>query len=301
MKKSTIRIIPKLDIKGPNLVKGLQFEGNRVLGSAWGFAEAYYADGADELIFQDVVASLYLRNGLKEIVSKTAGNIFIPLTVAGGIRSVDDIREMLRAGADKVAINTAAVERPELISEAAKVFGSQCIVSSLEVFKAGDKYQVWVDYGRQVTERNAIDWAREVVDRGAGEILLTSINNDGMGRGYDLKLTELIARSVSVPVIACGGAGSKEDLKAVVDAGADAVSASSLFHYQYMKPIDAPTMTFHEKRLRMGEAIDSGNIEFLTGGYGGGRAIMVTPTSIRQAKSFLHESGIEVRKLQEVA
>lgn len=266
-----------------------------MLGSAWGFAEAYYADGADELIFQDVVASLYLRNGLKEIVSRTASNIFIPLTVAGGIRSVDDVREFLRAGADKVAINTAAVESPSLISDAAKVFGSQCIVSSLEVFRTGNNYRIWVDYGRQVTNRDAVEWAREVVDRGAGEILLTSINRDGMGKGYDLELIEKIAKVVSVPVIASGGAGGKEDLKRAVDAGADAVCASSIFHYHYMQPVQAPTMTFHERRLRMGEHIDSGNIEFLSSGYGGERAMMVQPTSIREAKNDLRERGLSVR------
>jgi len=290
-----IRIIPKLDIKGPNLIKGIQFEGNRVLGSASGFAEQYYLDGADELLYQDVVASLYLRNGLTEIVKKTAQNIFIPLTVAGGIRSVEDMRTLLRAGADKVAINTAAVERPELISEGAKVFGSQCIVSSLEIFEVDGVYQVWVDFGRGVTKRTAAEWAREVVDRGAGEILLTSINRDGMGKGYDLKLVELIATSVSVPVVACGGAGTKEDLKAVIEAGADAVSASSIFHYNYMKPTQTPTMTFHEKRLRLGEHIDSGNVEFLSQGYGGEQAIMVQPSGIPEVKSFLRDSGIPTR------
>lgn len=296
---ATIRVIPKLDIKGPNLVKGLQLEGNRVLGTAWDFAETYYAQGADELIFQDVVASLYLRNGLKEIVRRTANNIFIPLTVAGGIRSVEDIREILRAGADKVAINSAAIENPALLSEGAKIFGSQCIVSSIEVFRVKDKFQVWVDYGRQVTEKDAIEWAKEVVDRGAGEILLTSINNDGMGRGYDLELTHKIASMVPVPVIACGGAGSKADLKAVIDAGADAVSVSSLLHYHYLKPIDTPTMMFHEKRLRMGEHIDSGNVEFVSTGYGGERAIMVNPTSLPDVKSYLHDEGVSVRLLQE--
>jgi cyclase len=146
-----------------------------------------------------------------------------------------------------------------------------------------------------VTQKTAVEWAREVVDRGAGEILLTSINRDGMGKGYDLKLVELIAKSVSVPVVACGGAGSKTDLKAVIDAGADAVSASSIFHYNYMKPVQAPTMTFHEKRLRLGDHIDSGNVEFLSRGYGGERAIMVTPTSIPEAKTFLKESGVPIR------
>jgi len=298
---ATVRLIPKLDIKGPNLIKGLQFEGNRVLGTAWDFAEAYYNDGADELIFQDVVASLYQRNSLVDIVRKTASNIFIPLTVAGGIRSVEDMRELLRAGADKIAINTAAVENPAIISEGAKVFGSQCIVASLEVFNTGGRYQIWVDYGRQVTARDALEWAREVVDRGAGEILLTSINQDGMGSGFDLRLVERIASLVSVPVIACGGAGNSNDLLKVIQAGADAVSASSMLHYKYMKPIKTTTMLYAEKRLRMGEQIDSGNSEFLAEGYGNDRAITVTPTSIPKAKEFLRTSGVSVRMPQEIS
>jgi imidazole glycerol-phosphate synthase subunit HisF len=291
----TIRIIPRLDIKGPNLIKGIQLEGNRVLGSAWHFAESYYEDGADELFFQDAVASLYQRSSLFDIVRRTASNIFIPLTVGGGIRSVDDIREMLRAGADKVAINTAAVEYPDLLSQGAKIFGSQCIVSSIDVFFHQGKYQVWTDYGRQVSNRDAFEWAKEVVDRGAGEIFLTSINQDGRGKGYDLKLIEKVARSASVPVIACGGAGNKEDFRKVLDAGADAVSAASVFHYRTMKPIDAPTMTFHEKRLRMGDMVDSGNIEFLVSGYGKDRAVMVTPCSVGEVKRHLRENQYPTR------
>ena len=261
-----IRVIPRLDIKGPNLIKGIQFDGHRVLGTAEQFAELYYKEGADELIYQDAVASLYRRNSLVDIVKRTAEKIFIPLTVAGGIRSVEDVRVILRAGADKVAINTAATENPNLLKEAAKEFGSQCIVSSIEAFKSNKtgKYQVWVDYGREVTTLDAIDWAKQVVDLGVGEILLTSINNEGMGTGFDLELTKEIASKVHVPVIACGGAGKAEDFCSVVNEGmADAVAAASVFHYNYATPIDKPFMSFEEARLRMGDHIDSGNIDFL--------------------------------------
>jgi len=294
-----VRVISRLDIKGPNLIKGIQFDGHRVLGTAEQFAELYYQEGIDELIYQDTVASLYRRNSLLDIVQKTAENIFIPLTVAGGIRSVDDIREILRAGADKVAINTAATENPQLLSQAAKIFGSQCIVSSIEAYrKEGGKYQVWVDYGREVTSLDAVEWAKQVVDLGVGEILLTSINNEGMGCGYDLELVEKISSLVPVPVIACGGSGCKSDFVDVVNqAGADAVAAASVFHYHYAAPVDKPFMSFKEARLRMGEHIDSGNIDFLNHGYGRQRAIMVESASVGEVKEIMTENKIVVRPL----
>jgi len=293
----SVRVIARLDIKGPNLVKGIQFDGYRVLGTAEEFADLYYREGADELIYQDVVASLYRRNSLLEIIRRTAKKIFIPLTVAGGIRSIENIREILRAGADKVAINTAATENPNLISEAAKVFGSQCIVSSIEAFrKKDDKYEAWVDYGRQTTNLDAIEWAKQVESLGAGEILLTSINYDGMGKGYDLELIKKVSSSVNIPVIACGGAGKKDDFsQAVKEGNADAVAAASVFHYNYATPKDKPFMSYSEARLRMGEHIDSGNIDFLNHGYGRMRAITVEPASIKEVKLSMLESGIVVR------
>ncbi len=292
-----IRVIARLDIKGPNLIKGIQFDGYRVLGTADQFAKLYYKEGIDELIYQDAVASLYRRNSLLDIIRRTAGEIFIPLTVAGGIRSIEDIREILRAGADKVAINTAATENPSLLKEAAKIFGSQCIVSSIEAFRTDSgKYQVWVDYGREVTSLDAIEWAKQVVDLGVGEILLTSINREGMGSGYDLELTQRISSMVHVPVIACGGAGCKEDFsRSVLEGEADAVAAASIFHYNYATPVDKPFMSFEESRLRMGEHIDSGNIDFLNNGYGGQRAVTVTQASIGDIKDDMAQKGIAVR------
>jgi cyclase len=292
-----IRIIARLDIKGPNLIKGLQFDGYRVLGTAGEFAEIYYREGVDELIYQDVVASLYRRNSLFEIIEQTAKKIFIPLTVAGGIRSIEDIRCILRAGADKVAINTAAIENPRLLSEASKIFGSQCIVSSIEAYKKDDgSYEVWVDYGREPSGVDAIEWAKKVEDLGAGEILLTSINNDGMGKGFDIELINEISTMVSIPVIACGGACGRNDfVKAVKEGKADAVAAASVFHYYYAMPKGGYTMQFNEKALRMGRHIDAGNIDFLRNGYGGQKAIMVNPCSIAEIKKELIKYNINTR------
>lgn len=296
-----VRVIPRLDIKGPNVVKGLQFDGNRVLGTPEVLAEIYYREGADELIFYDIVASLYQRNTLLQYIQKTAEKIFIPLTVAGGIRSVKDIREILRAGADKVAINTAAVENPKLIEDASRVFGSQCIVANIEFHRIDkDRYEPWVDYGRQPTGLDALEWAKKAVDLGAGEILLTSVDRDGMGTGYDNDFISKVAKAVKVPVIACGGAGSKEDVLSAIRSGAaDAVSAASIFHYYYaVSPgDDRPFMSFVEPRLRMGESIDSGNIHFLKEGYGASRELMVKPTSIADLKNYLHSEGVQVRPL----
>ena len=297
MIKSNIRIIPRLDIKGPNLIKGIQFDGHRVLGTAEEFAEIYYNEKADELIYQDTVASLYNRNSLLEIIKSTAEKIFIPLTVAGGIRSINDIRKILRAGADKVAINTAAIENPNLLYEAAKVFGSQCIVSSMEIYRKENGFcEVWVDYGREPTGINALEWAKKVEDLGCGEILLTSINRDGMGAGYDIETISSISTSVSIPVIACGGAGKKEDFIDVVNSGfANAISAASIFHYNYAIPKKSHTMQFNKEELRMGKNIDSGNIDFLCRGYGGQRSITVQPCSISEVKETLQNASIETR------
>jgi imidazole glycerol-phosphate synthase subunit HisF len=228
-----VRVIPRLDIKGPNLVKGIHLEGLRILGKPEDFARRYSADGADELIYVDVVASLYQRNSLDDIVERTAAEIFVPLTVAGGIRTTEDIARLLRAGADKVAINTAAIARPAFLSEAARMFGSQCIVLSIEAKRQGPGiWEAYTDNGRERSGRDAIAWAREGVELGVGEILVTSVDREGTGKGYDLELIGAIAPHVSIPVIACGGAGSPTDVVAAVTEGrADAVSMASILHY----------------------------------------------------------------------
>ncbi len=299
-----IRIIPRLDIKGPNLIKGIQLDGHRVLGTPEVFAEIYYREGADELIFYDTVASLYQRNSLVEYIRKTAEKIFIPLTVAGGIRSIQDIQQLLRAGADKVAINTAAIENPSLLSDASKFFGSQCIVASVEFYKQKNGFcEVWVDYGRQPTGVDAYDWVRRAVDLGAGEILLTSINQEGMGRGFDIDFTSKVSETVPVPVVVCGGAGKKEDFLDVIRRGkADAVSAASCFHYYYAAPPgdDRRWMSFNEPRLRMGEDIDSGNIDFLREGYGGFKDVQTDRISLPEIKKYLCENGVPIRPLPKI-
>ena len=229
----TIRIIPRLDIKGPNLVKGIHLEGLRVLGKPEDFAYHYYEQGADELIYQDTVASLYQRNSLLDIITRTAEKIFIPLTVGGGLRSLQDINNVLRAGADKVAINTAAVNRPEFIKEASRAFGSSTIAVAVEAIRQPDgSYLAYTDNGREHTGVDVMDWVRKIETLGAGEILLTSIDKEGTGEGFDIDLIHQVASSVSIPVIAHGGAGSPSDVADAVNIGcADAVAVASLFHY----------------------------------------------------------------------
>lgn len=230
---SSVRLIPRMDIKGPNLIKGIHLEGLRVLGNPQDYAIKYYEQGADELLYIDVVASLYGRNNLSEIIKKTVENVFIPITVGGGIRSVEDVHHILRSGADKVAINTAATRNPELISEVSKHFGSQCMVLSIEA-KCIDKYkwEVFTDNGRERTGKGVIDWIKEAVDKGAGEILLTSIDQEGTQKGFDIDLVHEVSEEVPVPVIASGGMGSlKHMLDVINEAKADAVSMAHVLHY----------------------------------------------------------------------
>lgn len=229
----TVRIIPKLEVKGQNLIKGVRMEGLRIMGKPEDAALRYYHDGADELIYIDLVASLYQREAILSLVRRTAQQVFIPLTVGGGIRTIDDIRTMLRAGADKVAINTAAVKRPNFIREAAQIFGSQCIVISIEAQRKDGGWEPYTDSGRTSTGLDAVDWAKHVASLGAGEILLTSINQDGTYEGYDLELIRSIATYVPLPVIAGGGAGSPNDFyKACTEGKADALCASAAFHFR---------------------------------------------------------------------
>lgn len=227
------RLIPRLDIKGQNLIKGIHLEGLRVIGDPQEYARKYYEQGADELVYVDVVASLYGRNSLHDIVRRTAQDVFIPLTVAGGLRSVDDVKEMLRAGADKVGINTAATKRPELISEVARKFGSQCMVLSIEAKRvAPGRWEAYTDNGREPTGLDVLEWAQRGVELGAGEILLTSVDQEGTRGGFDLALIAAIATAVQVPVIASGGMGSPDDaVKAVREGKADAVAMADILHY----------------------------------------------------------------------
>jgi imidazole glycerol-phosphate synthase subunit HisF len=250
-----IRIIPRLDIKGPNLVKGIHLEGLRVLGKPENFAKLYYEQGADELIYQDAVASLYQRNSLTEIITRTADNIFIPLTVGGGLRTLQDINKVLRAGADKVSINTAAINNPSFINEASLSFGSSTIVVAIEAIRQPDgNYLAYTDNGREYTGVNVLEWAQEIERRGAGEILLTSIDREGTGQGFDIELISKISSSVNIPVIAHGGAANISHLvQSINDAKADAISLASMLHYASINR-DVSTVGKYNKE---------GNIEFL--------------------------------------
>jgi len=253
----TIRIIARLDIKGPNLVKGIHLEGLRVLGKPENFAKYYYECGVDELIYQDVVASLYGRNSLKDMISKTAKRVSIPLTVGGGLRSIEDINLVLRAGADKVSINTAALKNPEIIKVASRKFGSSTILIAIEAIKqANGSYLAYTDNGRQYTGIEVIEWAKKVEEYGAGEIILTSVDNEGTGLGFDIELTKAVSESVSIPVIAHGGAGKIEHIIEVIQNGkADAVAVASILHYDSIK-----------KLIQDMEDPIEGNVEFLKRG-----------------------------------
>jgi imidazole glycerol-phosphate synthase subunit HisF len=229
-----IRVIPRLDIKGPNVVKPVQTEALRVVGNPKELARRYYQEGADELIYLDIVASLYQRNLDFDLLKTVADNIFIPITVGGGIRSVHDINNVLRSGADKIAINTYAVKHPNFIKEAVREFGSQCIVLYVEAKKQPDgSYEVYTDGGREKTGVEAIGWIKKAIVLGVGEILLTSIDKDGTRSGYDIGLLKQVTSFSPIPVIAHGGAGQLDTLKtAIKNAKVDALGISSILHYK---------------------------------------------------------------------
>ena len=228
-----IRIIPRLDIKGENVVKGVRLEGLRVVGKPDAFARRYYAEGADEILFIDIVASLYGRNNILGVVERAAGEIFVPLTVGGGLRTLDDIAGALRAGADKVAINTAGLRRPAFLAEAAERFGSQCIVLNVEAKRRGPaQWEPLTDNGRETTGRDALAWVEEALALGVGEVLVTSVDQEGTRKGFDLELVAEIRKRAKVPVIACGGAGTAEHVTACFrETDADAVACAAIFHY----------------------------------------------------------------------
>ena len=230
---ANVRLIARLDIKGPNLIKGVHLEGLRVVGDPQEYARRYYEQGADELIYIDIVASLYGRSKLTEIVRRAAHDVFVPMTVGGGVRSIDDVSDLLRAGADKVAINTAAVLRPELITEVARRFGSQCMVLSIEAKQqAPGRWEVFTDCGRERSGVDVVEWAKRGVQLGAGEILITSIDREGTRKGFDVALIRAVTDVVKVPVIASGGFGAIEHLVEVVaSGGADGVALADALHY----------------------------------------------------------------------
>jgi cyclase len=282
----SLRVIARLDIKGPNLVKGIHLEGLRVLGKPEDFAAHYYEQGADELIYMDAVASLYQRNSLLEIVRRTSKEIFIPLTVGGGIRTLDDIKSVLRAGADKVALNTAAIADPSIIKQASEAYGASTIVVSIEAIRKPDgRYEAFTDNGRESTEVDVLEWAVKVEALGAGEIMLTSIDREGTGKGYDLELTRSVAQAVRIPVIAAGGAGRLEHLRDVVNAGADAVSIASMLHYGFIRSAH-----------KSGDFSGEGNVEYLSSGR---NFSVVLPATLPEVKTYLRREGISCRPIRE--
>jgi len=282
-----IRVIPRLDVKGTNLVKGVHLEGLRVMGLPYEFAMNYCQGGADEILYMDTVASLFGRNNLHDIVKLTAEQIFIPMTVGGGIRSLADVRGLLSVGADKVAINTALFTDEFLISEVADTYGSQCMVVSIEAVRFDDRYECLTDNGREKTGVDVFEWVDRVVELGAGEILLTSVDMEGTGRGYDVDLVRRVAEQAPVPVIACGGAGNSQHVLDVIQEGkADAVSVASMFHYQLMR------------QLSHDEKSGEGNLDFRKRSVNASSAQLrqrIEPLSVADLKSVMIRNGIDTR------
>ena len=236
-----IRVVARLDIKGKNLIKGVQLEGLRVLGDPNEFARRYYIDGIDEILYIDTVASLYGRSYMTEILKNTVSDVFVPITAGGGVKSVDDVRVLLRSGADKVAINSEAVRNPRLISEIADAFGEQCTVVSVQAKKtASNSWEVLIEGGRERTGLDVFEWASEVTRLGAGEILLTSVDKDGTKKGFDNELIAQVRSVVQVPVIASGGFGSTSDLGPLLSSAPeiDAISVGSVLHYELVSVAD---------------------------------------------------------------
>ena len=279
------RIIPRIDIKGPNLVKGIHLEGLRVLGRPEDFASYYYNNGADELIYQDVVASLYGRNSLSEMISNTAKEIFIPLTVGGGIRTIDDIKTVLRAGADKVCINSAAIENPTIIKQASRIFGSSTIIAGIEATRQPDgTYMAYFNNGREVSGFEVKAWSIRLAELGAGEILITSIDREGTAEGFDIDLVKMVSTAVNIPVIAHGGAGNKNDVEDVIKNGkCDAVSIAGMFHYAALR-----------EHINVAENANAeGNVEFIKSKMH--VKAYKDAVTIIELKNYLNEKGIMCR------
>jgi|TARA_B100001971_G_C18227188_1_gene561331 cyclase len=278
MTSKIYRIIPRLEIKNGNLIKGINLEGLRILGSPDNFVDNYFKQGADEIIYTDSVATLYGTNNLSQFVKNTAKKLFIPLTVGGGIKKIDDIEKMLKNGADKISINSAGIEDIKFIYKAAKIFGSSTIVSNIESIKIKNKYYISKSNGRDLININPIDWAKKLEDNGIGEIIITSVNNEGLQKGLDIELTKKVSNNVKVPVIASGGAGTFDHILEVIKkTKITGVSISSLFHYDTY-------MLYHFNKKKIG------NSTFLE------KYIKKkSNNNLKKLKIFLKEKGINVR------
>lgn len=230
-----LRLIARLDVKSPNVVKGIQLEGLRKLGDPSEFAQRYYVQGVDEILYEDVVASLYERNSLVDVVERTSDEVFVPITVGGGLRSIDDVVAVLNAGADKVSINTAAIKNSDIITEVSRRFGSQCMVLSIQAKKNGKRWEAYYDNGREHSGLDVVDWAVKGQSLGAGEILLTSVDKEGTAKGFDIELIQQVTSAVDIPVIASGGMGKLSDLDRVVESSdVDAIAMAHVLHYNHL-------------------------------------------------------------------
>jgi len=226
------RIIARLDVKNEYVIKGIHLEGLRKIGNPIELAKKYYLEGVDEIVFMDAVASLYERNNLFHIIEAACKEVFIPITIGGGIRSISDIDKALKSGADKIALNTQAIKTPEIIKEASRIYGSQCIIGSIEAKRKGSSWEAYIDNGRESTGIDAIDWAKKLEELGAGEILITSVDQEGTKKGFDKNLVSEITKVVSIPVIASGGAGNVTDVKDLIDCcDPGGIAIASLIHY----------------------------------------------------------------------
>lgn len=282
-----LRVIPRIDIKNNYLVKGIQLEGLRVLGNPINFVNQYILDGADEIFYQDIVASLYGRSSILELISNTAKICSIPLIVGGGVRNVDDIRAILNAGADKVAINSAAIKDPNFLKNAVRVFGSSTIIASVEIGKIDDDYVLQIYNGREIISKNLIEWIKELQDIGVGEINLTSISTEGTGKGYDLKILERLFDIIETQLTIHGGFGNIDQIiNLYKDFKVDGLVLSSMFHYDYVQRL--------ENKISINYKYSDGNTEYL-------KNIKIpnsiTPYNITDLKKELTISNIDVRKI----
>ncbi|WP_127717818.1 imidazole glycerol phosphate synthase subunit HisF [Halobacteriovorax sp. HLS] len=280
-----IRIISRLDIKGPNLVKGIHLEGLRVLGDPQSFCEYYYNNEADEIFYMDCVASLFERNSLDEIITKTSQKTFIPITVGGGLRTIEDIRNVLQQGADKVCINTAAIKNPQFIRQASQLFGSSTIVVAIEAIKQENgAYFAFIDNGREETGKDIVAWAKEVESLGAGEIVITSVDREGTGEGFDIDLIKSVTDVVSIPVVAHGGGSSLEDtIQMIKETNVSAVAIASAFHYD----------TINNAKFINNVSTSEGNKNFINSGK---RFSKINTFSILELKDALIKADIQCRR-----
>ncbi len=287
-----LRIISKLESKGLNLIKGISFDGHRVLGQTHLFAKKYYKENIDEIIYLDTVASLYSRPLLNDNIKKACQNFFIPSSCGGGIKNLNKIESLLKSGADKVLINSFATKKPRFIKESSKVFGSQCISVGIDVFFRDKKFEVWTDYGRERTKLNLLDWVEKVQDLGAGEIILSSINNDGTGKGFNIRLIEEVIEKIKIPLVYGGGCGKIDHVLDLIKKfpHLSGISISSAFHYNYYKGIF--DRKFYSNYKNRNVNFDIGNTEFV---HNHTYPKIVDGFSIKSLKKRLKKNKILIR------